>query len=71
MLKYKFKKEKEEKLLKGKTKIEVAKEIGITREFLTNVCNGKQTASKVCAYAITKYISSEAEIEDYFERVSK
>ena len=42
--------------------------IGITRVYLTNILNGKQTCSKVVAYCITKYLDKNAEIEEYFMR---
>lgn len=42
--------------------------IGVTREHLTNILNRKKTCSKILAYCITKYLSENAEIEDYFIR---
>lgn len=42
--------------------------VGVSREYLTQVLNGKQTCSKLLAYCITKYLSEDAEILDYFIR---
>lgn len=59
---------KEEIVLKlNKTK--ASEDIGITRAYLTDIVNHKRECSKVVAYCITKYINSEAEIANYFERV--
>lgn len=46
-----------------------SKEIGVTSQYLSNICGRKLTIKKTLAYCITKYIDNEAEIEDYFERV--
>ena len=46
-----------------------SKTIGITPQYLSRVCSRKTTIRKLLAYSITKYIDSNAEIEDYFERV--
>lgn len=43
--------------------------IGITPQYLSRICAKKTVIRKLLAYCITKYIDSEAEIEDYFERV--
>ena len=43
--------------------------IGLTRQYLTDILNGKKNCKKYLAYAIVKYIDEEAEILDYFERV--
>ena len=43
--------------------------IGVSSQYLSSVCAGKIAVRKVLAYCIAKYIDSEAEIEDYFERV--
>lgn len=50
-------------------KCEVAKVIGITRQYLGDIINNKKNCSKLVAYCITKFIDSEKEIEDFFERV--
>lgn len=43
--------------------------IGISKGTLNRIFNRKQKCSKLIAYAITKTINDNAEIEDYFERV--
>ena len=48
---------------------EAGKAIGVTSQYLSYICSRKITIKKTLAYCITKYIDSEAEIEDYFERV--
>lgn len=63
---YKLKENIELKLNKTKA----SEDIGITRVYLTNILNHKRECSKVVAYCITKFLNSEAEIADYFERVS-
>lgn len=40
--------------------------IGIHPDTLRKVINGKQYCSKLVAYAITKFLDSDAEINDYF-----
>ena len=55
--------------IKSKIKINKTKAsevIGITRPYLTNILNGKVGCTKPVAYCITKYINSNAEINDYF-----
>ena len=48
---------------------EASKVLGITPQWLSTVCARKVKVRKLMAYSITKYIDSNAEIEDYFERV--
>lgn len=50
---------------------EASKIIGVTPQWLCNICGRKVTIRKLLAYCITKYISSEAEIEDFFDYVKK
>jgi len=45
-----------------------AEKIGIHPDTLRRIVNGKQECSKLTAYCITKYINSNAEIEDFFEK---
>ena len=45
----------------------MAKVIGITPDTLRRVINGKQICSKLVAYCITKFLSEDAEIADYFD----
>lgn len=49
-----------------KSQRNLAKIIGINEDYLSQIINGRGTI-KVTAYAITKAISSDAEIEDFFE----
>ena len=53
----------------SKTQIEIAKEIGITRSYLSKILNNKTKCSKIVAYAFTKSINPDKEIKDFFERV--
>ena len=53
----------------GVTQRRMAKNIGITEQTLSKILNRKMACSKMIAYCITKLNDSEAEIEDYFERV--
>jgi len=48
---------------------DASKTIGVTPQYLSAICGRKQVIKKTLAYCITKYIDSEAEIENYFERV--
>lgn len=50
-------------------KVQMAKVVGLNPDTLRRVINGKQSCSKLVAYCITKFLNSEAEILDYFERV--
>jgi len=50
-------------------KTKASEVIGIARPHITNIINRKIGCSKHVAYCITKYINSEAEISDYFERI--
>lgn len=47
----------------------ICKEIGLTQSTLSNIFLRKVYCRKVVAYSITKILDSEAEIEDYFERI--
>lgn len=55
----------------GVNQREMARVIGLARETICRIINGKQLAAKACAYCITKYLNSEAEIEEYFTREVK
>ena len=50
-------------------KVQMAKVVGLNPDTLRRVINGKQNCSKLVAYCITKFLNSEAEIIDYFDRV--
>lgn len=47
----------------------LAKKIGASQATLNRIFNKKQSCSKLMAYAISKAINENAEIEDYFERI--
>ena len=47
----------------------LADEIGLSRQYINGVINNKYNCRKIVAYAMTKSINSDAEINDYFERV--
>ena len=47
----------------------IAKVVSRDVATIIRIFKGKQTCSKVTAYVITKAINSNAEIEDFFERV--
>lgn len=51
-------------------KTQCAKIVGLHPVTLSNIVNGKQLCSKLVAYCITKFLSSDAEIEDYFIKES-
>ena len=53
-------------LLEDYNKVQVANKIGLHPDTLRKVLNGKQECSKLVAYCITKFINSNAEVEDYF-----
>lgn len=50
-------------------KVQMAKVVGLNPDTLRRVINGKQNCSKLVAYCITKFLNSEAEILDFFDRV--
>jgi len=50
-------------------KVQMAKVVGLNPDTLRRIINGKQVCSKLVAYCITKFLNSEAEILDYFNRV--
>ena len=45
--------------------------IGLAQPTLSNIMNRKVACRKVVAYCITKYINENANIEDYFDKVSE
>lgn len=49
-------------------KTEASEIIGISRVHLSNILNGKVVCSKTTAYCITKFLNSDADIEDYFDK---
>ena len=64
---YKFKEEKKDEIINRFKLSYIAKEIGISLTYLSNVLNGKVACKKVIAYCITKNIDTEKEIEYFFE----
>lgn len=50
---------------------EASKVIGVTPQWLSSICGRKVKIRKLLAYCISKYIDSNAEIEDFFEYVKK
>lgn len=62
---------KDKDLAKNYNKTQVAKIIGLNADTLRRVINGKQVCSKLVAYCITKFLNSDAEIEDYFNLVKE
>ena len=48
---------------------QIAEIVGITEATMSRIVNGKQTTNKTTAYCIVKAIHSEAEIEEFFERI--
>lgn len=59
---------KDKEVAKMYNKTQMAKVVGLNPDTLRRVINGKQECSKLVAYCITKFLDSEAEIEDYFIR---
>ena len=55
----------------GVNQREMSRVIGLAPETICRIINGKQLTTKACAYCITKYLNSEAEIEEYFTREVK
>lgn len=66
---YLFDETKKAEALGGRTIVFIAKKIGMTAPFLTQILKGTRTCSKPFAYAITKCLCPEAEINDYFTRI--
>lgn len=62
---YKF---KENKLsyIKQFNLSQIAREIGITYVYLTNIIHNKKNCKKTVAYCITKFLDEKAEISEYF-----
>lgn len=62
---------KDKEAFKMYNKIQAAKVIGLHVDTLRRVLNGTQDCTKLVAYAITKFLSSKAEIKDYFDYIEK
>ena len=59
---------KDKDVMKMYNKTKVAEYIGIAVPTMIRIVNGKQDCSRLVAYAITKTLNQDAEIEDYFYR---
>jgi len=65
---YKIKKDEIKKYKKWGIVRDIAKKTGLTEGYLSQVFNNKRIINKkVCAYAITKAINDDLEIENLFE----
>lgn len=64
---YRFKKELFTNIKINQSKM--AKEIGLSFQYVDGIINNRYNCRKLVAYAMTKLINSNAEINDYFERV--
>ncbi|MBR2245696.1 MAG: hypothetical protein IKN65_00925 [Clostridia bacterium] len=62
---------KDKEVAKTYNKSQMAKVVGLNADTLRRIINGKQECSKLVAYCITKFLNSEAEIEDYFNLVKE
>lgn len=62
---------KDKEVAKTYNKEQMANVIGLSPDTVRRVINGKQECSKLVAYCITKFLNSEAEIEEYFIRKEK
>ena len=51
--------------------VEASKVIGVTQSTLSKILSGKYPCSKLMAYAITKFLNADSEIEEYFVRKEK
>lgn len=63
---YNFKTELKNELFDNINITKLSEDIGIDRSYLSTIINGGRSCSKVIAYCITKKISINAEITDYF-----
>lgn len=59
---------KNKEMAKTYNKVQMANVIGLSPDTVRRVINGKQECSKLVAYCITKFLNSESEIEDYFDK---
>lgn len=65
-------KEEQAERIKRRYKLSaMAKEVGISTTLITFIFKKLRPCSKKTAYAITKWIDSEAEIDDFFVRVNE
>lgn len=64
---YRFRKELFANIKINQSKM--ANEIGLSFQYVNGVINNRYNCRKIVAYAMTKLINSDAEINDYFEMV--
>lgn len=64
---YRFRKELFTNIKINQSKM--ANEIGLSFQYVNGVINNRYNCRKIVAYAMTKLINSDAEINDYFEMV--
>ncbi len=57
---------KDKEVFRKYNKTQSAKIIGIDPATLNRIVSGKQKCSKLVAYAITKFLNADSEIEEYF-----
>lgn len=57
---------KDKEVFRKYNKTQSARIIGIDPATLNRIVSGKQQCSKLVAYAITKFLNTDAEIEEYF-----
>lgn len=65
---YHFKENKKEEIIKKYKLTNMAKEIGISLTYLSNILNGKNNCKKVVAYCITKMVDNTKEVEYFFTK---
>lgn len=68
---YKFKKEKYDELLDGRSIEWLSEQTKYNRVTLSNILNGKIYCKKIIAIAIVKTLDSDNSVEDYFEYIEK
>jgi len=68
---YKFKSELTRIALQGRTKVYIARLVGLTKAHITNIFNGRCATRKLTALCITKSLNNDAELEDYFVRIEE
>ena len=68
---FKVKPEQAERIKRRYKLSTMAEEVGKGKSLITLYFNGTRSLPKTTAYAITKWIDSEAEIEDFFVRTDE
>ena len=66
---YTLKKDMKSEIKKKYKCMYIAEQLGKTQSYISLVINRKLSIPKTTAYAFTKVLNSEAEIEDYFDRI--